>query len=115
MISDPIQERLDLMEWHFSKVVGLLIVMARGQQIDPDTIAEVTAPPPLPRSISQSGQSGLSPSVGISSLALSDAHSTASTRSSTKSDKPGMYFILNIVIGLHLLVSDRWADLSKYK
>ncbi|KAN0127899.1 hypothetical protein V8E53_014247 [Lactarius tabidus] len=85
----PIQERLDLMEWHFSKVVGLLIVMARGQQIDPDTIAEVTAPPPLPRSISPSGQSGLSPSVGVSSLALSDAHSTASTRSSTKSDKPG--------------------------
>ncbi|KAN0135974.1 hypothetical protein V8E53_006135 [Lactarius tabidus] len=60
----PIQERLDLMEWHFSKVVGLLIVMARGQQIDPDTIAEVTAPPPLPRSVSPSGQSGLSPSVG---------------------------------------------------
>ncbi|KAN0141127.1 hypothetical protein V8E53_000883 [Lactarius tabidus] len=89
LLKDPIQERLDLMEWHFSKVVGLLIVMARGQQIDPDTIAEVTAPPPLPRSISPSGQSGLSPSVGVSSLALSDAHSTASTRSSTKSDKPG--------------------------
>jgi hypothetical protein len=93
MIPDPIQERLDLMEWHFSKVVGLLIVMARGQQIDPDTIAEVTAPPPLPRSVSPSGQSGLSPSIGVSSLALSDAHSTASTRSSTKSDQPGMYFI----------------------
>jgi hypothetical protein len=93
MIPEPIQERLDLMEWHFSKVVGLLIVMARGQQIDPDTIAEVTAPPPLPRSVSPSGQSGLSPSIGVSSLALSDAHSTASTRSSTKSDQPGMYFI----------------------
>ncbi|KAN0130664.1 hypothetical protein V8E53_011557 [Lactarius tabidus] len=68
------------------------------QQIDPDTIAEVTAPPPLPRSISPSGQSGLSPSIGVSLLALSDAHSTASTCSSTKLDKP-----------------DRWVDLSKYK
>jgi hypothetical protein len=93
MIPDPIQEHLDLMEWHFSKVVGLLIVMARGQQIDPDTIAEVTAPPPLPCSVSPSSQSGLSPSVGISLLALSDAHSTASTCLSMKSDKPGMYFI----------------------
>jgi hypothetical protein len=90
----PVQERLDLMEWHFSKMVGLMLAMAQSQHINPSTIKAFNAPPPLPQSLSPSAQSGSSPGLGVSALALSDTHSTTSTHSSVKLDKPGMFDIL---------------------
>ncbi|KAN0128954.1 hypothetical protein V8E53_013216 [Lactarius tabidus] len=82
----PIQESLDMMEWHFTKLFCLNVAMAGILQVDASTIEAVTAPHPAPRSQSPGGQSGSSPGLGISLLTLSDTHSTASTRSSTRSD-----------------------------
>jgi hypothetical protein len=79
------------MEWHFSKMVGLMLAMAQSQHIDPSAIEAFNAPPPLPQSLSPSMQFGLSPGLGISALALSDTHPTTSTHSSAKSNKPGMF------------------------
>ncbi|KAN0129090.1 hypothetical protein V8E53_013086 [Lactarius tabidus] len=58
----PIQECLDMMEWHFTKLIHLNVAMAGILQVDASTIEAVTAP---------------------------YTHSTASTRSSTRSDNTG--------------------------
>ena len=82
------------MEWNFAKVLGLLLAMCENQQIDPSTVAAFNAPPPLPRSLSPSAHSGLSPGLGVASLALSDTHSNASTHSSAKLDNSGTLTML---------------------
>jgi hypothetical protein len=41
----PVQERLNLMEWHFSKMVGLMLAMAQSQHIDLFAIKAFNAPP----------------------------------------------------------------------
>jgi hypothetical protein len=88
------------MEWHFSKMIGLMLAMAESQHIDPLAIEAFNAPPPLPRLLSPSTQSGSSPSLGVSALALSDTHLTTSTHSSAKLDKPGMVEILLLLYDL---------------
>ncbi|KAN0138809.1 hypothetical protein V8E53_003197 [Lactarius tabidus] len=64
----PIQECLDVMEWHFAKLIHLNVAMARILQVDASTIEAVTAPCPALCSQSPGNQSGSSPGLGISSL-----------------------------------------------
>jgi hypothetical protein len=45
MLPVPVQEQLNLMEWHFSKMVGLMLAMAQSRYINPSAIKAFNAPP----------------------------------------------------------------------
>ena len=87
-------DRMDLSEYNQMKILSLLLALCDDRGIDPSNIAGFNKPPPVPRSLSphsvlNSPSIQSSPGLGMSSLALSDAPSDASNRSSVASNNSG--------------------------
>jgi hypothetical protein len=91
---DVVEENQRVLEYNQMKTLLLLNALCDRQGIDTSIIPGINDPPPIRRSlspISPSIQSASSAVLGMSSLALSDARSDTSNRSSVASDKSGEY------------------------
>ena len=75
-------QRMENLEYKLDRVLTYLEAFCPQLNLDSSTIAGLNDPPPEHRSASPSVRSLSSPALGVSSLALSDAHSNTSMTSS---------------------------------